>query len=185
MIRINLLPKERIRRVRISPRTITIIVAVTVVVALAAVTLYLDARNARVQRESEQVQAEIDTLRPQVARVLELERQIAGLREKQQLLQRLESARVQWSTVFVEITQIIPRDVWVTQLTTAADGAVVITGRALSYTAVARFMVNLDSSPVFDAVDLSSTEKVKVGTRDVMTFALTARLTTTSQEASR
>lgn len=185
MIRINLLPKVRVRRAVVSPRTVFIIGAVVLVVVLAALTLYLDTRNARVQRESERVQVEIDALRPQVARVLDLERRITALRDKQQLLARLETARVAWSTVLIELSQVIPQDVWITQLAAAQDGRVTINGRGFSYTALARFMVNLDSSPVFEEIDLTASDKGKIGTRDVVSFSLTARLTATSQAASR
>ncbi len=185
MIRVNLLPKERVRRAVISPRTVILAGFAVLVVILIAFTLYLNARNSRLARESAQVQVEIDALRPQVARVQDLERSIAELREKQQLLAQLEAARVPWQTVLTEISQVIPRDVWLTQLSATQDGAVTLQGRGLSYSTVARFMLNLDASPFFDTVDLSNISKTKVGSRDVVQFSLTARLTPAAKEASR
>ncbi len=185
MIRVNLLPRERVRRAVISLRTVILAGFAVLVAILIAFTLYLNARNSRLARESAQVQVEIDALRPQVARVQDLERSIAELREKQQLLQQLESTRVPWQTVLTEISQVIPRNVWLLQLSAVQGAGITLSGRGLSYATVARFMLNLDASPVFDAVDLSTISKTKVGTRDVVQFSLTARLTVPSKEASR
>ncbi len=185
MIRVNLLPRERVRRAVISPRTVLLAGFAVLIAILVVLTVYLNARNSRLARESAQVQVEIDALRPQVAQVQDLERSIAELREKQQLLQQLESTRVPWQTVLTEISQVIPRDIWLQGITTGQGGTISIAGRGLSYATVARFMLNLDASPVFDTVDLSTIAKTKVGTRDIVQFSLTARLTVPSKEASR
>ncbi len=76
MIKINLLPRERIRRVAVAPRILMGFVAVVVVAGLVVVTLYLNVQNALLRSELAQVNARIDELRPQVAEVEALQRQI-------------------------------------------------------------------------------------------------------------
>lgn len=185
MIRINLLPRERVRRVLVTPRIITLAIAGVVVVALVAVTIFLNTRNERVRAEIEDLDTEIAVLAPQVAQVEDLERRINALRQREQVLRRLDEARVPWATVLTELAAVMPRDVWLTRLGAAGDGSLTFDGNGFSYQAVARFMLNLDASPMFEAVDLSTTRKIKIGAREVATFAITARRTATGKEASR
>lgn len=185
MIRINLLPRERARRVLITPRIIVLAATGALLVILVAVTVYLNARNDRLRVEIDDINAEIAILAPQVARVENLQRRIAALRQREQVLRQLDDARIPWDAVLSEVAVIIPRDVWLTRLTAGADGSLSFSGNGLSYQAVARFMLNLDASPMFEGVDLSSTQKVKIGTRDVATFSVTARRTASGREASR
>ncbi|HLE78007.1 MAG TPA: PilN domain-containing protein [bacterium] len=185
MIRINLLPRERARRVLVTPRIITLAVVGVVIVALVGVTVYLNARNARVQAEIEDLNTEIAVLAPQVAQVEDLERRINALRQREQVLKRLDETRVPWETVLSELAAVMPRDVWLTRMGASADGSLTFTGNGLTYQAVARFMLNLDASPMFEAVDLSTTRKVKIGAREVATFSVTARRTAVGREASR
>ena len=185
MIRINLLPRERARRVLVTPRIITLAIAGVVIVALVAVTIYLNRRNDRVRADIEDLNAEIAVLAPQVAQVEDLERRINALRQREQVLKRLDEARVPWESVLTEVAAVIPRDVWLTSLNAGADNNLAFNGNGLSYQAVARFMLNLDASPMFQDVDLSTTRKVKIGTREVATFSITARRTASGSEASR
>lgn len=185
MIRINLLPRERARRVLVTVRIITLAIFGALVVVLVAVAVYLNARNDRVRGEVEDLEAEIAVLAPQVARVEDLERRITALRQREQVLKRLDEARIPWQAVLTEVAAVIPRDVWLTRVAAGADNTLSFNGNGLTYQAVARFMLNLDASQMFDNVDLSATSKVKIGTRDVATFSVTARLTAPGREASR
>jgi Tfp pilus assembly protein PilN len=183
MIRINLLPREQLRRPGIAPRTLILLVAGVVVVVALTTTLVFNARNARVRAEIARTEEQIEVLKPQVARVEALRAQIESARRKQQLLQRLEAARVPWDTILEDVRTVMPKDVWLTQVAAGEDGSINIIGFGLTYTAVARFMVNLEGSPLFSDIDMVASQKQPVGGRQVVNFSLTGRLTVQRKEA--
>ena len=90
MIRINLLPRERVRRPAVAPRLLVGLAFVVVAAALVLATLALNLPNARVRGEIDDVNARIEELKPKVAEVEALQRQIAEARRKEQLLRQLE-----------------------------------------------------------------------------------------------
>lgn len=185
MIRINLLPRERIRVPVPAPFRIGLVLVGVLVVAIAAAWWYLGARNAAVRGEITTLNEQITELEPKVRRVEELNRLIAAAERKEQLLHRLEAGRVPWAQVLLELRTIIPRDVWLTQVSAAADGSLVFNGMGLSYVSVARFMVNLESSAMFEGTDLTVSQKQKIGARDVINFSVTSRLTPRPEASSR
>jgi len=73
--------------------------------------------------------------------------------------------------------------VWLIRIEAKGDGNLTFNGFGLSYEAVARFMVNLDASPLFQDSDLSIGQKQTQGSREVINFSVTARLTPQQKEA--
>ena len=184
MIRINLLPRERLRAPTPAPLRIGAVVVVLLVAAAVVATLALNARNTAVREEIAAINAEITELQPKVARVEELKKLIEVAERKEQMLKRLEAARIPWDQVLLELRVIIPRDVWLTSVSAAQDGNLVFNGFGLTYTAIARFMVNLESSQMFEGTDLVSSQKQPIGTRPTVTFSVTSRLTSKRTEAN-
>ncbi|HEY6101802.1 MAG TPA: PilN domain-containing protein [bacterium] len=184
MIRINLLPRERLRAPTPAPLRVGVVVAVLLVAAAIVATLGLNARNTAVREEITTINAAITELEPKVARVEELKKLIEAAERKEQMLKRLEAARIPWDQVLLELRVIIPRDVWLTSVSAAQDGNLVFNGFGLTYTAIARFMVNLESSQMFEGTDLVSSQKQAIGTRPTVTFSVTSRLTSKRTEAS-
>jgi type IV pilus assembly protein PilN len=176
MIKINLLPRERIRRVAVAPRILVGFVAVIVVAGLVLVTLYLNVQNALLRSELAQVNTRIDELRPQVAEVEALQRQINEARRKEQLLRQIQAMRIPWERVMNELRKTLPTDVWLNRVDAKGDGTLTFEGFGLSYESVARFMVSLNSSPVFMNADFRSGHKTSVANHDVISFAVTVQL---------
>lgn len=176
MIKINLLPKERVRRVAVAPRILVGLVFVVVGTALVLVTFALNLRNRGVRADIAQVTARIEELTPQVREVEALQRQIAEARRKEQLLKQLQSMRIPWERVMNELRKILPADVWLTRIDAKGDGGLNFEGFGLSYEAVARFMVNLNASSVFQNADFASGTKANIAGRPVIGFAVTAQL---------
>ena len=77
----------------------------------------------------------------------------------------------------------MPRDVWLTSISAAQDGNLIFNGFGLTYTAVARFMVNLEDSRMFEGTDLVASQKQSIGTRPTVNFSVTSRLTSKRTEA--
>jgi Tfp pilus assembly protein PilN len=176
MIKINLLPKERIRRVAVAPRILVGLVAVVVVSGLVLVTLYLNVQNALLRSELAQVNARIDELRPQVAEVEALQRQINEARRKEQLLRQIQAMRIPWERVMNELRKVLPTDVWLIHIEAKGDGTLTFNGFGLSYESVARFMVSLNASPVFQNADVVIAQKQGLGKMVVINFSATVQL---------
>jgi len=85
--------------------------------------------------------------------------------------------------VLNELRKIIPADVWLIRIEAKGDGNLTFNGFGMSYEAVARFMVNLDASPLFQDSDLSIGQKQIQGNRDVINFSVTAHLTPQQKQA--
>jgi type IV pilus assembly protein PilN len=176
MIKINLLPKERVRRVAVAPRILVGLVAVVVLAGLVLFTLYLNLQNALLRGEIAQVNARIEELRPQVAEVEALQRQINEARRKEQLLRQIEAMRIPWDRVMNELRKIMPTDVWLIRVDAKGDGTLTFNGFGLSYESVARFMVSLNASPVFQNADVTIAQKQDMNNRSVINFSVTAQL---------
>lgn len=183
MIRINLLPRERARRRAIAPRALALLVVGVLAFVVVISTLYLEARNGRVEAELKRVNEQIDALKQKVARVEELTRQIELARRKERLLRQLEALRVDWDAVLEEVRTVMPRDVWMTQVELRDAGNLVFNGYAMSYEAVARFMVSLEDSEMFNSVDMLVSQKQKIANTNVINFSVTAKLVPLSKEA--
>lgn len=173
MIRINLLPRERVQRRPVAPRVLIVLVVGALAVATTAATLYLGARSARLRAQVEDVNAQIEELRPKVARVEQLRRAIEVARRKGDLLRTLELARVPWDLILDELRGVLPKDAWLTQVEMHDDGSMTFNGYALSYEAVARFMVSLEGSEMFKGIDMLISQKQIIAGRDVVNFSLT------------
>jgi len=185
MIRINLLPRERLRGAPTpAPLRVGAVVVVLLLASAVVATLALNARNRAVREEIAAINAEITELEPKVAEVENLKRLIEIAERKEQMLKRLEAARIPWDQVLLELRVVIPRNVWLISVSAAQDGNLVFNGFGLTYTDVARFMVNLESSNMFEGTDLTTSQKQLIGTRPTVAFSVTSRLTTKRTEAS-
>jgi Tfp pilus assembly protein PilN len=74
--------------------------------------------------------------------------------------------------------------VWLTSISAAQDGNLVFNGYGLSYTDVARFMVNLESSRMFESTDLTVSQRQLIANRQTINFSVTSHLTSRATEAS-
>jgi Tfp pilus assembly protein PilN len=176
MIKINLLPRERISRRVVAPRILVGFVSVVVVAGLVLATIALNVRNAVLQAEIGRVNARIEELKPQVAEVEALQRQVVAARRKEQLLRQLQNLRIPWERVLSELRKILPTDVWLTHLAARNDGTLSFEGIGLSYESVARFAVSLKASPVFLSPEIRVAQTAGVAGHDVISFAVEARL---------
>lgn len=175
MIRINLLPRVPKRRL---PGGQYLVVGLPVVALLAAILLsvLILSQNRRLETDIATARKEIADLQPTVARVLELDRQIAVLREKEQVIVDLVRQQLPISTIMAEIRQLIPKDVWVTNVNVPEPSVITIEGHAINYYAVAQFMDNLSAGQMFRNIDLTVTQLERTGTREVAKYTITGRV---------
>jgi Tfp pilus assembly protein PilN len=111
-----------------------------------------------------------------VAEVEALQRQINEARRKEQLLRQIQAMRIPWERVMNELRKILPTDVWLIHIEAKGDGSLTFNGFGMSYESVARFMVNLNASPVFQNADVTIAQKQDVGKFPVINFSVTAQL---------
>ena len=176
MIRINLLPQRRRRRV--IPESGVVLVAVLVIAALAASYAWELWRNRRVAAETAELNRELVVVRRQVAEVLALENEIEELKARENLLRSLEARQVPWSEMLVDLAERTPKDAWLSGASVGAGSplSLSLSGSALSYDAVARLMTTLADSEFYSDVDLSAAQRGTVGTSPVVQFGLSLGL---------
>src|SRR3989441_9525526 len=104
------------------------------------------------------------------------QRDTIGVRRKEQLLRQIQAMRIPWERVMNELRKILPTDVWLIHIEAKGDGTLTFNGFGLSYESVARFMVNLNGSPVFQNADVVIAQKQHIGKLAVINFSVTAQL---------
>jgi len=80
--------------------------------------------------------------------------------------------RVNWSGVLREISAMIPKTMWLTDLAWEEGDEATFDGVALSYDAVFRFRDALTESPYFDSVKLASLRISKTEGRSLVQFQI-------------
>jgi len=176
-IRINLLAPERRRRRRIGPVGIGLAVLAAVVLLLVVVGVVLQVRIAGMRSHLEEVQAEVERLRPEALQVERMKRAVDAMHRRETFIRQFFTAQIPAAEAILDLSLAIPRDTWITQFLVQGGRAVQVEGvTAQDNESVALFMLNLDQSPHFRNVDLSVSERQRIGTRDVIRFSLTAEL---------
>lgn len=174
MIKINLLPQRRRRR--LIPESGVVLVALGVIAALAGGYAWETVRNRDVAKQTEDLNRKLVVVRRQVAEVLALEAKIDDLRARESLLSSLEAREVPWPEILVDLAGRTPRDAWLVNASISATPSGLglnVAGSALSYTSVAHFMVALGASPFYSDVDLQAAQAGKVGLTPIVQFGLT------------
>ncbi len=181
MIRINLLPpEERIARAR-KGRAVPWFAwpvgvgAAVVALAFASVTVQ-SARIRALERDISKAQAETASLAPQIERIGQLAKERADMDLRMSLLKRLEGSRYVRVQMMDELSRELPDHVWVTAVRETSPGKVQVDGVTFSNLMVADFMQRLESSPLYEAVDLTVSERGTIEDRDVLKFTLTAHV---------
>ncbi len=177
-IRINLLAPER-RRARRAPSVLAIGLALLalLVVVLAVWTAQLQGRVSALRGEVAAVQADVERLRPQAAEVERMRAQLAAVERRETLLRQLFAGQIPAAEAINELAALIPRDSWITEFAVQGGRTVQLAGiTTASNISLAAFMVNLERSTFFRNVDLSVSERQRVGNREVVRFNLTAEL---------
>lgn len=175
MIRINLLPRVPRRRLP-SARIVELAAPAVTVLVVVVLGLMVLGQNAGLERQIADTNKQVAELQPIVARVLELDKQIATLRDREQVILDLVKQQLPGASILNEIRLLIPRDVWLTALSVPEPSALTLDGLALNYHAVAQLMDNLSTGRLFRLVDLTVVQLERLGPREVVKFSVTARI---------
>ena len=159
MIRINLLPfraarkKENIRR----QLTIFALSVVFVLVVMAYYYMKLSTTLSDRKKEEQQIKVELAAYKKTIERINSLEKQIAEIRKKLDVIKDLEKKKTGPVLLLDQIAMAVPKEkLWLTSLD-EKQGKLTLNGTAMDNETVAVFMTNLENSELITSVDLKST----------------------------
>jgi Tfp pilus assembly protein PilN len=202
---INLLPKYEKRRVGPSiptPVAITVLAGLTLVTALLGL-LFVSAHGTVKSRglELAQKQAELAAIPvPAQSQVQQQDALVADKTARVTALNAALSRRIAWDRVLREFALVLPDDVWLLNMSaqaptsaaaSASDSSSTSSGSApalggqlgfniegytYSHDAVARLLTRLSVIPDLEQVQLVTSERTKLGNRNVIHFRITANV---------
>ncbi|MBI3998771.1 MAG: PilN domain-containing protein [Armatimonadetes bacterium] len=175
MIRINLLPRAP-RRGLPGRQVLELGLPVLVLVVGIVYSIVLSNQLGRVQDQIKETDEKIAEIRPTVDRVAELDRLIAGMRRKEGIVADLLRQQLPAASILNEIRLLVPKEVWILNLSVPEEASLSLEGMAMNYYAVARLMDNLVAGQLFRRTDLTVVQLEKVGAADVVRFQVTARI---------
>ncbi len=182
MIRINLLPVRQTRKLEAARLELGLAIAGGIVVVLLSAggwglaTFQLSS----VRNDNRLLQAEIDRLAADVAKVDEMEKFKAELERKLSVIDDLRKKKSGPVRMIDEIASATPEKLFVTKLE-ERNGEIRMNGVSVSNDVISQFLRALDASPYFEQVFLQDIEAMppeKNLSVTLKTFKLTAKLVT-------
>ena len=174
MIRINLLPfrsnrkKENIRR-QLSIFVLSLILAV---VAIFGVNFFLGSQIDDLGRRITTAQAELEKYEKINKEIEEIKKKLDNLNKKLAVIRDLEANRYEPVRLLDTLSQVmIEKRMWYTALDMKAE-LVNISGIAMDDKTVADFMLRLEGSGLFSAVNLKTLKQVEVQKTTVKSFEI-------------
>lgn len=159
MIRINLLPFRAARKKENIRRQLTIF-ALTVVFALVVMAYYfmkLSSTLSDREKEEQQIKVELAGYKKTIERINNLEKKIAEIRKKLDVIKDLEKKKTGPVLLLDQIAMAVPKEkLWLTSFV-EKKGKLTLNGTAMDNETVAVFMTNLENAELITAVDLKST----------------------------
>jgi len=172
MIRINLLPFRAARKKENIRRQVSIFI-----LSLAFLLIILVYYNWNLGRDIvdlnaqvKQVESELDKFDKINKEIAEIKKKLSSLKKKMTVMVSLEANRFEPALLLDTMTQaIVPKRMWFTKLDSKND-SVKISGIALDNKTVADFMVRLEKTDLFSAVNLNTLKQSKVDTLKLKSF---------------
>lgn len=145
---------------------LTIFLAVSSTFALKAITRSIHQKTTNTIRARESIS--------EGAAMAGVETEVARLRTQIQLAKATLNSisTVQWTDLLPELRMIIPKTLWLSNLTWQEDNDVVLSGSALSYDSVFKFIDTLKASPYFTYPKLTFIRKASVNDSVTMQFEI-------------
>jgi len=187
VIRINLLPPElrpktEGRKWRIPWRQTGYAAAACVAVYSGWLVLVPGQLAQRITR----TQAELERLRPEKARFLEVQGSVQSLRRRGEAVQAIKAPDAQWAPRLNLLSDALVPQVWLTRLDYTGDQDLLVEGRVALDSPndsgqVSRFMQQLKEQPDFSRLfrdaELQSVEHRQIESQEVVDFVLLLRTT--------
>jgi Tfp pilus assembly protein PilN len=166
VIDINLLPSAQRRSIFTFDRTFAM--GLVALVGLLLIVIIFDVfENVQINRLNAQIADETQKVNAEYALVQQVDDmrdQVATLRAKADLLERIKQSPLQVAEILRDIANNTPHGVWYSSVTVVHEtdgGSVTLAGDTSTYREIADLMLNLDGSPIFgDAALTTSSQTV-------------------------
>lgn len=170
---------ERRRRARLLERRGRQMIWASVFL-LAIIILYLLYSSIRIftlQADLKELEAKAGQFAIIVQRADALKNEINSLTPRLSYIQDLRQNIYIWQGLSLEIQRLLPPDAWLDSLSFSPSGQsnilqISLSGKALSYKSVGDYILKLQGTQHYQAVNLKSASLTKVGDRDVVQFQL-------------
>ncbi|MDQ6780941.1 MAG: PilN domain-containing protein [Candidatus Eremiobacteraeota bacterium] len=161
MIDINLLPSAQRRSVFVFDRVLSIglMLLALELVALIAFDVVENMQINRLNAQIEDWNQKVALVQQQVKEVDDLRDQVADLRAKADLLERIKQSPLQTAEILADVGNNTPRGMWFNSMAVVhptEGGTVTLSGDTSSFREIADLMLNLDGSPIFGDATLST-----------------------------
>jgi type IV pilus assembly protein PilN len=159
MIRINLLPFRAARKKENIRRQLTIFALSVMFVAVVMAYYFLQLRSElnSLKDEEQRIKVELAGYKKTIERINSLEKKIAEIRKKLEVIKDLEKKKTGPVLLLDQIAMAVPKErLWLTSLV-EKKGKLTLNGTAMDNETVAVFMTNLEKSELITAVDLKRT----------------------------
>lgn len=181
MIRINLLPQESRRAASKSGggmafdkmKVIPLAILAVVLVGCVSTMMVQGSRLRTVERDVAEAQAETQKYKQTIALINEMVRKEQELNRRLDLVQTLDKDRYKTVQVLDEVAQRVPRYMWLTGMKNVAPERVSFDGYAFSNLVVSDLMSNLQTSEMFQNVELSIVRRKLVEGQPTVNFTVT------------
>ncbi len=174
MIRINLLPFRAAKkmeniRMQISLYVLSVVLLVAV---LSFSFIMLNSKIKELQAQESRLQKELDSYAEMLRKIKELKRKRADVKGKLDVIQGLEAQKAGPVQLFDEIAMAVPEGKLFLRSINEAKDTVSMSGVAIDYDTVARFMTNLENTTKINTVTLGSTNQTEQNKLSVCNFTL-------------
>lgn len=173
MIRINLIPVPKVRKQEKLIIEAAVALAAIVVVVVACY-LYSSGKQATLDalaKENKKIERQIAQLKAKVGEVEKYKQKLKTLRDQLAVINSLEAGRTGPVRMMDELTDLIPRKVWVTSFREKGR-KVTIQGFGDDGQTIADFLEALKASKHFSGVDLSTVQSASQDSQDVHRFTI-------------
>ena len=180
MIRINLLPFRAARKKENIRRQLTIygLSVVFAVVVMAYYFLQLRSELNSLRNEERGLRADLASYKKTIERINTLEKKIAEIRKKLDVIKDLEKKKTGPVLLLDQIAMAVPKEkLWLTSLD-EKGGKLTLNGTAMDNETVALFMTNLENAELINAVDLKSTKLRNIPTHKLSVADFSLECTT-------
>ena len=184
MIRINLLPQESRKATRSSGGGITfdkmkvvpLVILAAVLVGCASTMMVQGSRLKAVEQDVAEAKAETERYKQTIALINEMVAKEQELNRRLELVETLDKDRYKTVQVLDEVAQRVPRYMWLTGMKNVAPERVSFDGYAFSNLVVSDLMDNLQTSDMFENVELSVAKRKLVEGQPTVNFTVTTNV---------
>ena len=156
MIRINLLPFRAARKKENIRRQVTVsgLFIVLIIVVMGYFFLHLSSALSSLKKEEQDIRTKLAGYEKTIKKINQLERQIADIRKKLEVIKELEDRKTGPVRLLDQIAMAVPKEkLWLTSLV-ERGGTLTLSGTAMDNETVALFMTNLEKAELISGVDL-------------------------------